>query len=217
MTNVVNHLPFAHAGPLAGPGGQEKGRGTVRNRWLAIGSVVAALGALGVAGYGCGGSGPISPSLSLDETFSTALTGRLTILMKDAPIDDLSQVHVYITGVSTRVNGGTVLSMNQNFGDVELLALQDKTISVVNTEVPSATYDYVGFNLDQNESYVIESGVRKPLAIPDGSVQVSGPFVVTKGATTTITLDFDAKKSLTRHSDGSWSMKPVVVVAKVSS
>ena len=189
----------------------------MRTRWLAIGSVVAALGALGVAGYGCGGSGPISPSLSLDETFSTALTGRLTILMKDAPIDDLSQVHVYITGVSTQVNGGTVLSMTQNFGDVELLALHDKTISVVNTEVPSATYDYVGFNLDQNESYVIESGVRKPLAIPDGSVQVSGPFVVTNGATTTITLDFDAKKSLTRHSDGSWSMKPVVVVATVSS
>ena len=150
-TNVVIHLAFAQVGPLAGLGGRrKKGRGTVRNRWLAIGSVVAALGALGVAGNGCGGSGPISPSLSLDETFSTALTGRLTILMKDAPIDDLSQVHVYITGVSTRVNGGTVLSMNENFGDVELLALQDKTISVVNTEIPSATYDYVGFNLDQN-------------------------------------------------------------------
>lgn len=189
----------------------------MRNRWLAIGSVVAALCALGVAGYGCGGSGPISPTLSLDETFSTALTGRLTILMKDAPIDDLSEVHVYITGVSTQVNGGTVLSMNENFGDVDLLTLRDKTMTVVNTEVPSATYDYVGFNLDQDESYVIEAGVKKSLAIPNGSVEVKGPFVVTKGATTTVTLDFDAKKSLTRHSDGSWSMNPVVVIASIGS
>ena len=189
----------------------------MRNRWLAIGSVVAALGALGVAGYGCGGSGPISPSLSLDETFSTTLTGRLTILMKDAPIDDLSEVHVYITGVSTQVNGGVVLSMNQNFGDVDLLTIQDKTITVVNTEVPSATYEYVGFNLDESQSYVVESGVRKSLSIPNGSVKVEGPFVVTEGASTTVTLDFDAKKSLTHHSDGSWSMNPVVKVASISS
>jgi len=34
--------------------------------------------------------------MSLDETFSTALTGQLPILMKDAPIDDLSEVHVYL-------------------------------------------------------------------------------------------------------------------------
>ena len=210
MTDEVNQLPFVR-------GDKDKGRGTVRNRWLAIGSVIAALGALGVAGYGCGGSGPISPSLSLEESFSTALTGRLTILMTDAPIDDLSEVHVYITGVSTQVNGGTVLSMHENFGDVELLALRGKTMTVVNTEIPSATYDYVGFNLEQNESYVIEDGVRKPLTIPNGSVRVNGPFVVTQGATTTVTLDFDAKKSLTHHSDGSWSMKPVVVVASISS
>jgi hypothetical protein len=178
--------------------------------------VVAALGLLGVAGFGCGGSGPVSPSLTLDETFSTALTGRLTILMKDAPIDNLSQVHVYITGVSTEVDGA-VLSMNQNLGDVELLALRDKKITVVNTEVPSATYEYVGFNLDESQSYVIESGERKPLSIPDGSVRVEGPFVVTQGATTTITLDFDAEKSLIHHSDGSWSMNPVVEVASISS
>jgi hypothetical protein len=209
-TDEVNQLPFVR-------GEKDKGRGTVRNRWLAIGSVVAALGALGVAGYGCGGSGPISPTLSLEESFSTALTGRLTILMTDAPIDDLSEVHVYITGVSTQVNGGTVLSMNENFGDVDLLALQKKTMTVVNTEIPSATYDYVGFNLDQDKSYVIEGGERKPLSIPNGSVKVTGPFVVTQGATTTVTLDFDAKKSLTHHSDGSWSMNPVVVVASISS
>ena len=189
----------------------------VRTRWLAIGSVVAALGALGVAGYGCGGSGPISPSLSLDETFSTTLTGQLYILMKDALIDDLSEVHVYITGVSTQVNGGAILTMNQNFGDVDLLSIQDKKITVVNTEVPSATYDHVGFNLDESRSYVIEAGVRKSLSIPNGSVKVEGPFVVTQGAKTTVTLDFDAKKSLTHHSDGSWSMNPVVAVASIKS
>jgi hypothetical protein len=179
--------------------------------------VVAALGFLGVAGYGCGGSGPISPSLSLDETFSTALTGRLAILMTDAPIDDLSEVHVYITGVSTQVNGGTILSMHENFGDAELLALRNKTMTVVNTEIPSATYNYVGFDLDESQSYVIENGVRKSLSIPNGSVRVEGPFNVTEGATTTVTLDFDAKKSLTHHSDGSWSMNPVVKVASISS
>jgi hypothetical protein len=179
--------------------------------------VVAALGLLGVVGYGCGGSGPVSPSLSLDETFSTTLTGRLTILMKDAPIDNLSEVHVYITGVSTQVDGGTVLSMQENFGDVDLLTIRDTTITVVNTEVPSASYEYVGFNLDESQSYVIESGVRKPLSIPDGNVRVEGPFNVTQGATTTITLDFDAKKSLTHDPDGSWSMNPVVEIASISS
>jgi hypothetical protein len=137
--------------------------------------------------------------------------------MKDAPIDNLSEVHVYITGVSTQVSGGTILSMHQDFGDVDLLAIQDKTITVVNTEVPSATYDHVGFSLDEGRSYVIESGVRKPLSIPNGSVTVEGPFVVTQGAATTITLDFDAKKSLTHRSDGSWTMNPHVVIVEVGS
>ena len=115
------------------------------------------------------------------------------------------------------MNGGAILTMNQNFGDVDLLSIQDKKITVVNTEVPSATYDHVGFNLDESRSYVIEAGVRKSLSIPNGSVKVEGPFVVTQGAKTTVTLDFDAKKSLTHHSDGSWSMNPVVAVASIKS
>lgn len=184
----------------------------MRYRWLAIGSVVAALIASGVAGIGCGGSSPTSPSLVLEDNISTSFTGTLSILMKDAPIDNLSAVSVYITGVSTQVQGGAVLAVQQDFGAVELLALRDKTIEVVNTQVPTGTYEWVAFSLDASRSSVVESGVTKPLAITNGEAKVLGPFTVTQGAKTTITVDFDAEKSLTQNADGSWTMNPVVVL-----
>jgi hypothetical protein len=100
---------------------------------------------------------------------------------------------------------------------VELISLRDKTIEVVNTEVPTGVYEYVGFRIDESRSYVVESDVSKPLAVPDGDVRVLGPFEVVAGRTTTLTLDFDAEQSLNRLPDGNWAMRPVVVLTVTTS
>lgn len=124
----------------------------------------------------------------------------------------MEEVHVWISGISTELRGGGVIAFDKELGDVELLSLHGETIEVVNDLVPSGTYEYVEFRIDENKSRVVESGLDKPLSVPEGSARVLGPFEVLAGETTTITFDFDAEKSLSRFPDGSWALGPVVVV-----
>lgn len=176
------------------------------------GSVTSALLVSWLLMSGCTGSGPSSPPAAPD----VPLTGRIQILLTDAPIDNVDQVHVWITGIATQPRGGPVLSFNKELGDVELLSLRGRTIEIVDAEVPAGVYEFVAFQIDARRSSIRESGMTKPLDIPDGEVRVVGPFEVKGGGRTTITLDFDAAQSLVQRPDGSWSMRPVVVVAAVT-
>ena len=185
--------------------------GTVRNRTLACWLVIAAIAGFGVALQGCGGS-PSSPTLTLED-----LVGEFDIFLTDNHIDGVGEVHVFITGFSTELEGGTQVDFHKQLGDVELLSLRDKTIQVIDAEVPAGTYLHVSFSIDAAQSYLVEQGVNKPLSIPEENVRVDGPFVVNPGALTSVTLDFDAELSLTKNADGSWSMNPVVVVTAVTS
>ena len=156
----------------------------------------------------CAERPPSAPSGSPDASGM----GRLTILLTDHHLDGVQEVHVWIHGISTELRGGGVISFDRQLGDVELLSLHGESIEVVNNVVPSGTYEYVELGIDESRSRIVESGLTKTLSVPAGSARVRGPFEVRAGESTTITLDFDAEKSLSRLPDGSWALDPVVVV-----
>ena len=51
-----------------------------------------------------------------------------------------------------------------------------------------------------------------PLRIPSQEIKILGGFRVDDDGTTTITLDFDAERSLVKLGNGEWLLKPVIAM-----
>ena len=164
-------------------------------------------GALCVAANACG-DGPASPS-----GFSG--NANLSVMLTDAPIDDVEQVNIYFTSVTVKPEGKPVqeltLELSQN--PVNLLALTDRTIGFAAGVVEPARYEFMHINIDQSRSNLVENGVRRSLRVPSQEVKILGGFTVDDEHTTTVTLDFDAKDSLVHLGNGDWLLRPVIVMA----
>lgn len=131
---------------------------------------------------------------------------------KEPVVPVIEEVHVYILGFRTQLSGGTIVDFAIEVGDVDLLALRDKPLSVITAEVPAGTYDYVEFTVDPARSFLVIDGDQVPLGVPVQNVRVNGPFIVGHDLPTTITIEFDPDKSLTKNADGSYTLNMVVVL-----
>ncbi|MDX1642725.1 MAG: DUF4382 domain-containing protein [Thermoanaerobaculia bacterium] len=171
--------------------------------WIAILAV-----ALAPFLMACGGS----------DSPSGPATGTLAVEMKDAPIDEVSEINVYIVGLTVKPVDGPVDVIASEIGLVDLLELQTTTelLAVVNLE-PGA-YTFIQVDLDQDRSNVVEidSGLEQPLQIPSEEIKVvGGGFEVFPGDTTRLTLDFDANRSLLKLGNGDWLLEPLILLENV--
>ena len=92
------------------------------------------------------------------------------------------------------------------------MQLQNRRVDVVESQVPTGTYQYVAFTVDPSQSYVVIDGKQEPLGIPLQDVRVNGPFSVGPNLPTTVTITFDPESSLTENADGSFTLNFVVVL-----
>ncbi len=150
----------------------------------------------------------------------TAESGQLEIAMRDAPIDEISELWVYITGLKVKPDGEPVLRVPANSGLYNLLALQDGvTADLVEAEVPAGAYQFIEVLLDEDESYVVDAatGERLPLQIPSEKAKVNGgTFEVHGDGATFVLFDFDAERSLKRKGNGDWMLKPSLRIVQVT-
>lgn len=141
---------------------------------------------------------------------------QLTVLLTDDPTDDVSEINVYIGGLTVKHNEQPVERIVADVGLVDLLTLTGGATELLAT-VPAApgTYEFIMVELDAAQSYVVETstGDQLPLQIPSGEIKVLGGFEVFEDMTTTLTLDFDAEASLLQLGNGNWLLKPVIVLA----
>ena len=200
---------------------------------LAVAVTVLALG-------GCGGDGdgvsPTEPTASSDEggdagagggQETASARGVLRILMIDAPTDEICELHVYIQDLRVKPDGMPQKLLGTELGDFDLLALQDAPPAVLGDfPVDQGRYQFLEILLDQGRSYVVEKeaasgedegGCRaeqSELQVPSSKFKVNGgPFDVDES--TTVTIDFDAEKSLRRKGGNSsqykvWHLYPEV-------
>ncbi len=187
-------------------------------------SLAAALMALvALIASNCGGSSPTDPS--------GVENGTLTIMMVDAPSDEICELWVYIKDLRVKPDGQPpVILGGEDIGLVELLELQDgPPARLGDFGVEQGRYQFIEILLDEDQSYVVESsgddpdspscpGEQVPLQTPSEKFKVNGgPFDVTQN--TTVTLDFDAQKSLKRKGSESdptgWKLKPDVSIVEV--
>lgn len=168
---------------------------------LAIGFVMA------LALSGCGGSGETSSG--------SGPYGGLSVYLTDAPTDEVSSVNVAITGLKIKQSGSSVeRSILDQTKIIDLLTLQNARELLVTASVQAGSYQFIEINLDENQSHVIlrSDGSRQPIKIPSEEIKVLGGFTVQEGTQTNLVLDFDADKSLVKLGDGSWLLKPVIIM-----
>jgi hypothetical protein len=143
-------------------------------------------------------------------------TARLEVRLTDAP-GDYQEVNIDIQSVEVHSSEG-----NQNSGwttlDVEegvynILELTNGLDALLATaELPVGRISQIRLILGDNNSVKID-GVTHPLSTP--SAQQSGLKLnlqaeLTEGITYTITLDFDAARSIVEKGNGTYSLKPVI-------
>lgn len=176
-----------------------------QSRSLGLAFLALAIAACGGGGSGSGGG---SPS-----------TGTLSLALTDAPVDQVYEVNVQVTGVTIKPASGA--AVDYEFAaplDVDLLALRDGRVqTLLDGEVVTAgAYNWIELHanaeIDGNfDSYVreIEGGGTLELRIPSGSARLVSGFVVTAGQNNAFTLDWDVRRGLTDPVGvAGWSLTP---------
>lgn len=176
----------------------------------------------------CSGSGTPTEPNGDGNTAST-----LVINMIDDPTDEICELWVYIQDIRVKPDGQPQRLLGTEIGAFELLALQDGPAAPLGEWIVDAgTYQFIEILLDEARSYVIELDLDDPgdpenpncletpsaLQVPSEKFKVNGgPFSVT--AETTVTIDFDAKKSLKRKGSPDnprgWKLNPNVSIVGV--
>ncbi|MHC3994618.1 DUF4382 domain-containing protein [Thiomicrolovo sp. ZZH C-3] len=171
----------------------------------------AALLTAGIAG--CGGSSSDS--------------GVLNVGLTDAPAEfeavyvTIDKVMVHRADESNESNSSWLTVADVN-GTYDLLKLRDGNVSMLGVaNIPAATYTQMRLVLqyDSNDStvhpygnYVVIGGTPSELTIPSMEVKESHNFVMAPDGNMTMTVDFDANKSIHSTGSGKWMLKPVLHV-----
>lgn len=171
------------------------------------GPALVALAAL-LLSAGCHGSST-SPSAQ----------GSLEVRLTDAAVDGVSQINVYVTGLTVKPAGGAVQRIASDIGLIDLLSLRNTSMLLARVGATPGQYEFIEVDLDQSRSNVVVTAghLVKPLRIASEMVQVPGGFTIGPTSTTVITLDFDAAASLRLEGNGEYLLVPVIVQAGVTS
>lgn len=160
----------------------------------------------GGCGGGSGGSG------------GSQQMGRVTMLVGDAPIQDLTEVWITVSEVELNMAGGkkdVVLNPPQH---IDLLRLQNLTEVLLSEEIVSGRINKVRLLLDKLE--ILRQGGTSPadlevLDVPAGGwieLNPQGGIEVRAGETITMLIDIDLEHSLqvTQGGNGSYQFRPQV-------
>ena len=156
-----------------------------------VGFVLAGL--LSACGGGSGGS-------------DVPEVGSLTLALTDAPVDEVLEVNLQISGVSVKPQSGPAI--DYEFAApvvIDLLSLQNGNVfNLLDGEsVPAGRYNWIELHANAEldgefDSYVVPaSGGQIELRTPSGSSRFVSGFVVTAGQSNSFTLDWDVRRALT--------------------
>jgi hypothetical protein len=156
--------------------------------------------------------------------------GQLALALVDAPAQ-AEQVWVTITGVNVHhsATGWQPVAMRETPLVVDLLKLQDSAMDLGLLDLPPGTVTQIRLVVDPgpDSNYVVlpddtpddlTDNPRVPLKVPSGAqsgIKIHGPWEITACARITLTIDFDAHKSIWYHPTGQgdlWILRPVIRV-----
>lgn len=148
-----------------------------------------------------------------DDTTTPSNSGRFSLEITDAPIDDADVSAVFVTVADVKIDGASVEGFSRT--TVELSALQNGVTEMLATvDLEARAYSRIEIVLDDAQDasgnapgcYVRQTdGAKTALDVAgDGSLTVSNAsFTVSQGATVATVIDFDLRKAIQRGEDES--------------
>jgi hypothetical protein len=168
---------------------------------------IAAITALSILLYGCGGGGGGGSGDG-----STSNTGTVSLAVADALVDNADSVVITVDKVILRRDGAsdvvidrfTIPSLGLSDTDTFQIDLLDyrngnRLLIVDNLVVPAGTYSQLILQVldnDVNYSYVDTLGNRVPIKQPSEQLKLGG-FTINANGVYAYTLDFDLRKAMT--------------------
>lgn len=145
----------------------------------------------------CGGGG------------SDAGTGRFTLSVTDAPVDDASGVVVQFSGVAFKRAGAqseTVQNLTPSPRQLDLLQYQEGRAALLldGVTLPAGDYEWIRLIIDNEpnvrDSYLVRrTGEECELRVPSGAesgLKLNRGFTLPADGSVALTIDFDLRKSI---------------------
>ena len=138
-------------------------------------------------------------------------TGVLILQITDAPPElkitkaliNISNIEVHLIATGWY----TVVEEEQTF---DLIQLKDVKQALGNKTLPVGRYTQIRFHID--DALVTIDGIEYKLTIPSKTIQLISPFSINKNETTTLTVDFDVKKSVFSTGSNKYMMNPTIKI-----
>lgn len=150
-------------------------------------------------------------------------TGRVALLLTDAPTDQFDQVNISVDSVRLIGEGPDVylVSEPQTFN---LLDLRNTSTLLANEDVPVGTYSKLRMNVSKIELVKLNANGSVAQTVipklPSGRINLNpqAQFTVAPGSQLTISLDINAEKSIQINTTGSeeYIVRPQVFINVVS-
>jgi hypothetical protein len=180
---------------------------THRKTW-AVGAIATALGLAGA----CGGSQVGRPP---------AGKGQLAVDLVDAPNPAVQEIWVTVASVRAHLAGSGWVTISDPAKmplKLDLLKLQNASVPLGLANMPPGTVTQLRLLVAAEGNRVLVGGVEAPLKVPSGfesGIKILGPWQVSACSRSSVTLDFDGKRSIQTHPTGSgdeWILRPVIRV-----
>ena len=138
--------------------------------------------------------------------------GTLEIQVTDQPADAVSSILVTVENIEVHVSGGeeksgwrTVVEGPRQFDLKELIGVEEVLGSA---SLEPGKYQQVRFEVV--EAVITVRGMPRESPVPSGKIRIVGGFEISAGATTIVTLDIDAEKSVVFRPGQGPQLRPVV-------
>jgi hypothetical protein len=163
-------------------------------------SAMALLGLLVLTVVGCSGA-----AVTADGE------GTIKIYFSDAPPEGVTAIEIKASNIEAHMSGeddGQWVSLLTNPDVFDLVKAIGVNVLLGTSDIPAGKYTQV--RLDITEVTVTLNGAQVKATVPSDKLKLVGNFTIEDGKTTSISLDFDAEKSIVVTGQGKVSLKPVV-------
>lgn len=146
-------------------------------------------------------------------------TGRLSLSLTDAPVDNASAVYITFDAIELKKSGGpSEIFYLDNATTINLLTYQngEKIVMWDNITLEAGMYNWFRLHLTDNNSIVIDNTTYE-LYIPSGDetgLKFNKTFIVPVNAEADFTIDFDLRKSIHKPENESdqYKLRPTIRV-----
>jgi hypothetical protein len=144
-------------------------------------------------------------------TTTTPGQGKLQVYVTDAPAENITAIVIKAGSIEAHLAGDNTsgwITLLENPPAFDLLQVAGIQSLLGTANVTSGNYTQVRVAI--TEVTVTINGEQKKATVPSDKLKLVGNITVTAGAVTSISLDFDAAKSIVVKGNGEVSLKPVV-------